>query len=372
MASSAEEKGILRFVAPWFLMLAPLAFVVGSLGNLYFWLGASKPVIGPWLLKQYYVNYVDYGFAKRAAIGTIFRPLIAAEGFTEQAGLRIAIAFSIGAFALLIGAIWWFHAKRDGTTPALSAWALAILLLSPAGFVELAHDIGRYDAINILIIVVSVAAIVRGHVGVAAIAFAVAVLIHEAVFFYGLGPLAVALFATRSRRVDFVACLAPAAVVLAAIGLWGNLSPTELQLLDARPGTGTTVWSRGMIEIPIELKSYEIAALAFYLLVPFGLLYAVARHNGASLARYFVPPLATLLLFPLGFDYFRWASLGLFSVAITLLIGASRLGWRAPRVSRPFAACLLLYCLPLGPLGTAHPLPFIEIIVYSIIGWPQL
>lgn len=353
-----------------FLLLALLSLAVGSLANLYFWLGADRPLIGPWLLKQYYVNYLDFGFAKRALVGTLLYPLFSAPVVDAATGAALATGVSLAIFAGLILLLDRFHARplRKGEA-GLGACVLAALLLSPAGLMEIAHDIGRYDAPNILLLSIAVALVLKGRPRLAGLLFAVAGLVHEAVFFYGAGPLAVALFATRARAVDMAACLVPGALALGAVGLWGNLDPAQLALLDARPGSGTTVWSRGVIEVPIALKPYEQVALVFYTLAPFILLFAVLRHKRASLWRYYLPPAATLLLFPLGFDYFRWASLGLFAVALTLLIGAARLGWRLPPASPMLVAVFLLYCLPLGPLGTAHPLPFLELIWLHFTGW---
>lgn len=354
----------------YFLPLALLSLAVGSLANLYFWLGADRPFVGPWLLKQFYVNYVDFGFAKRALVGTLLYPLFSAPVADAVAGAAIATWLSLAIFAGLILLLDRFHARPLRTGEAgLGTCVLAALLLSPAGLMEIAHDIGRYDALNMVLLLIAVALVLKGRPHLAGVLFGIAGLVHEAVFFYGAGPLAVALFATRARPVDMVACLVPGALALAAVGLWGNLDPAQLALLDARPGSGTTVWSRGVIEVPIALKPYEQAALAFYTLAPFVLLLAVLRHNRASLWRYFLPPAATLLLFPLGFDYFRWASLGLFAVALTLLIGSGRLNWRLPPTAPALAVVFLLYCLPLGPLGTAHPLPFLELLWLHFTGW---
>ncbi|MGC6328490.1 hypothetical protein [Rhizorhabdus sp. FW153] len=353
-----------------FLLLALLSLAVGSLANLYFRLGADRPLVGPWLLKQFYVNYVDFGFAKRALVGTLLYPVFSAPVVDAATGAAIATGLSLAIFAVMILLLDRLHARPLRREEAgLGACVLAALLLSPAGLMEIAHDIGRYDALNIALLLVAVALVLNGRPRLAGLIFGIAGLVHEAVFFYGVGPLAVALFATRSRPADMVACLLPGALALGAVGLWGNLDAAQLALLDARPGSGTTVWSRGVIEVPIALKPYEQAALAFYTLAPFVLLFAVLRHNRASLLRYFLPPTATLLLFPLGFDYFRWASLGLFAVALTLLIGVARLGWRLPPASPALTAIFLLYCLPLGPLGTAHPLPFLELIWLHFTGW---
>ena len=357
-----------RMAVRHFLPLAVLSLAVGSLANLYFWLGADRPLVGPWLLKQFYVNYVDFGFAKRALVGTLLYPAFSAPVVDASTGAAIATGLSLAIFAVLILLLDRLHARPLRPQAAgLGACVLAALLLSPAGLMEIAHDIGRYDALNIALLLVAVALVLRGRPRLAGLVFGIAGLVHEAVFFYGGGPLAVALFATRARPVDMAACLLPGALALGAVGLWGNLEPAQLAVLDARPGSGTTVWSRGVIEVPIALKRQ--AALTFYTLAPFVLLLAVLRHNRASLGRYFLPPAATLLLFPLGFDYFRWASLGLFAVALTLLTGGARLGWRLPPASPALTAIFLLYCLPLGPLGTAHPLPFLELIWLHFTGW---
>lgn len=369
-----ERRGIVqdvgRIVARHFLPLALLSFAIGSLANLYFWLGADRQLVGPWLLKQFYVNYVDFGFAKRALVGTLLYPIFSAPVVDAATGAAIATGLSLAIFAALILLFDRFHARPHRVeAAALGACVLAALLLSPAGLMEIAHDIGRYDALNMVLLLVAVALVLKARPRLAGLLFGVAGLVHEAVFFYGVGPLAVALFATRARPADMAACLLPGALALGAVGLWGNLDSAQLALLDARPGSGTTVWSRGVIEVPIALKAYEQSALAFYTLAPFALLLAVLRHNHASLLRYFLPPAATLLLFPLGFDYFRWASLGLFAVVLTLLIGSGRLNWRVPPSSPVLATLFLLYCLPLGPLGTAHPLPFLELLWLHFTGW---
>ncbi len=370
MEGSATARRLGRLATQHFLPLALLSLAIGSLANLYFWFGADRPLVGPWLLKQFYVNYVDFGFAKRALVGTLLYPAFSAPVVDAATGAAIATGLSLAIFAGLILLLDRLQARPLRTEVAgLGACVLAALLLSPAGLMEIAHDMGRYDALNIALLSIAVALVLKGRPRLAGALFGIAGLVHEAVFFYGVGPLAVALFAVRARPVDMALCLLPGALALGAVGLWGNLDAAQLALLDARPGSGTTVWSRGVIEVPIALKPYEQAALAFYTLAPFTLLFAVLRFNRASIWRYFLPPAATLLLFPLGFDYFRWASLGLFAVALTLLIGAARFGWRLPPSSPILVAGFLLYCLPLGPLGTAHPLPFLELIWLHFTGW---
>jgi hypothetical protein len=146
------------------------------------------------------------------------------------------------------------------------------------------------------------------------------------------------------------------------------MTPAELTLLASRPGVDTSVWTRGAFTTPIGvLHWWEAVALLFYAVMPYYFLYTVVRHNRASMLTLFAPQLIVVGLFAIGYDYYRWSMLEALSVCITLIALGQRTDFAMPRYAKWQAALLLLYIAPLGPIGTAHPLIYIELIVTNAI-----
>ncbi len=351
------------FIRRFFVPLAILSLLFGSLSNLLLMLAWGQDYIQPGLLRQYYANYIEFGFAKRALVGTLLYPLFATAGSSDLGGQLLVIGFELAVFASLILLLARLGGRDARGNGALLALVLAAFILSPVGFQQFAWDIGRYDHLNIILLILTCWLVMEGRYRLASALFAIGLLVHEAFFFFAAGPIIVALFARQAGPRDFALCGIPATLAMVAVSLWGNMTPGELALLDSKPGAGTFFWSRGVYDPPmVALAWYELLAIAYYTLLPFVLLYGVVRHNGGSLLRSWAPALITLALYPLGFDYLRWAGLCFVSVAVILIFMTRTAGWTLPRY-RPAALALLLpYMLPLGPIGTVRPLYYVELL----------
>lgn len=353
----------------YFMILSLISIVVGMLPALYRFFGGSV-FVNSFKLRHFYVNYFEFFFAKRALLGTITYPYFATFGDGETEGKLGLLLFESTVLAALIVMLSRLGRREGLRNSPIYVMVLAGFLFSPAGLMELTGDIGRFDHLNIvLILAASFAALKRRYPIVGAL-FCTTVLIHEASLFYGAGPIVTALLIDRARPRAFVICLFPAVAAMGAVLLYGNMSAAQLALLDARPGTGTNVWQRGALELPHQLRQLRyLLPLLFYALVPFAVLVSIVRHNGGSILRIVGPQMASLLLYPLGVDSYRWASLGFVSIATGLLIVADRWSWSVPRYPRPVAALLLLYLLPIGPLGIGTPLPLVELAFQRIADW---
>ncbi len=368
MSGNSGASGPLDLLARFFLPLSLVSFAIGLIPITYSYMGGGVFIWG-WKLRQFYVSHIDFFFAKRALVGTILYPLFHGPGGGEAWGKAVVVLFELVVLGLLAAVLWRLGTRQPFRASPLFKLAIAAFLLSPAGLMQLSGDLGRYDHLNIILLLGSALLTSKARYGLAGLLFATAALVHEAVFFYGMGPILAMLLLNRAHPRDFVACIGPALLVLVAVGLWGNLAPAELAVLDTMPGSGVNVWSRGVVEMPVGLKPYEFVLLAYYAIVPFAALFLIVRHNGGSLLRVFAPQLFALVLYPLGLDWFRWASLGFVSVAITLIFLAGRLDWKLPRIAAPLSILFLIYLLPVGPLGVEHPLPLIELVYRYLIGW---
>lgn len=360
--------GVAGFIRRNFFRCVVASVLIGSLARFYFLFRYHETFVTKWILRQFYANYFDYGFAKRALFGTVFYPLLISVGPSQLAGQIFVICYELAVIAIVaIGFDRYCRRHMEGSRE-LFTWILAAMVLAPFGFMAFADDLGRYDHVNLVLVFAGAMCALRQRYWLAGALLGAATLVHEAAMFFGSGPMLAVLFANRARKRDAIIALAPGALAIAAVTLWGNMSPDELALLASRPGVDTSVWTRGAFTTPVGRPFWwEAIALLFYASMPYVFLYTVVRHNRASLIKVFAPQLIVLGLFPIGYDYFRWSMLAAGSVLITLVVLGQRQDFQMPRYAKWQAALLLLYIAPLGPIGTAHPLIFIELIVKNAI-----
>jgi len=299
-------------------------------------------------LTQYFVNYVDHGFAKRALIGTLLRPVLNAVEQPELWAFWAMVGLNLAGFA---GLLWLVRRclphDAGGGLPAILRAAFAI---GSVGVVQIAHDYGRFDLINYGVALLALWCVLRGRVVPAGLACVAGVLIHEAFVIYA-APLVVA--AARAglppeRRVRAAGVVALAAGIAGLAILFCGSSETAAGL---QIGTGAYVWQRGLIEINWTLPWYQAAILAGYWLI---LLALLAKSRAAPAGRHdltLLAALSPLALNLLGIDHGRWLGIG-FLVAIAALVLRNRLAGAAwPDLSRSQKRLAALLALPLGPHG---------------------
>src|SRR6516165_10217311 len=116
---------VIRIISKHFVVLSILFYFIGLAQHLVLAARRSPDGVLDWKLTQYYVNYFDFGFLRRAAVGTLLHPLMAS------------------------------------------------------------FDAGRFDHIDFVLLIVAVALVMRRDLVVSGAVLAVGILVHEVMFLFG-------------------------------------------------------------------------------------------------------------------------------------------------------------------------------------------
>ncbi|MEM9050161.1 MAG: hypothetical protein AAGC92_15755 [Pseudomonadota bacterium] len=333
-------------------LLALVLFVTGNLIARSFFspfVGFEDwfPFLDRWKIFQYQTSYADLGFVRRGLIGTLLGigpnrapPMLL--GFAAASSLAMAAVF-----------VWLLAQVRQ---PELAR----ALLISPALFLGIGFDLGRFDHLNYLLMLVAVL-----RPGWALVLLAPAMLlIHEAAIASHV-PLLLALH-LQKRGLDtalWAAGVAAAATLAALLFLGREYSLAELMLRYPLADTDALrVLNRGVGDNLAEVWDYAsnriepvlLMALVFpaaYLAL-LGAIYLRLAGPGARLAL--LAALTPLALSPFGYDFTRW--FGLAAINLTLLICRAARRQDARPTPRWALAGLVLFALP-GPLGLVYPYP---------------
>lgn len=305
---------------------------------------------------QYAVNYLEHGFVKRGLVGTVFF-------FVEHEHVRsLMIGLTTVFFVLLFRAIdTQVCARRESTGGEV---VRALLATSPFGAFQLSFDAGRYDVINLYLLVAALFGIAHGRIALASVLASIGVLVHEAFVVYGL-PLILALQYSRMRAVPGrpravpeLAAIAllitgPVACALAIVVLGNSAAVTRL-----RYGTGQEVWERGLFEVSFGETPLEAVVLVLVLASLYGWLAAFYRRNKGGFDVFALASLAPLGLFLLGVDCARWTALCFMTILVVVLIKIQLQGWTLEARSLRYGMFLAL--LPWGPIGITDLFPLVQ------------
>ncbi|MDJ0630402.1 MAG: hypothetical protein QNJ44_19255 [Rhodobacter sp.] len=299
-------------------------------------------------LTQYFVSYPDHGFAKRALLGTVFRPLLQAVEQPELWAFWMMVGMNVLGFA---GAIWLARKvlphDETGNLPTILRAAFAV---GSVGVVQIAHDYGRFDLPNYFILAGALWLVLQGRAWAAGAACAAGILIHEAFAVYA-APLAVALAWQSNppeRRAAAAAQVALAAgIATLAVLLYGSSSSAAMLQI----GTGAYVWQRGLIEIGWDLPWYQVAVLAGYWAILLALLVRTSHAREPRFDPIWMAALSPLALNLLGIDHGRWVTIGFVILTASLVLQVRQSGGRWPELSTRQLRVAGLLALPLGPHG---------------------
>jgi hypothetical protein len=359
-----------------------LAFAVTAAAGLVVALSQVQPA-NDITADHYLFTYQD-GFVRRALVGSLLavvgRDAAVTREFVTLLGIGYLVIL-IGLGATLVGIGW---ARGDRRTVTLLA---ALLVASPSAMV-LAHGTGKFDALLLSLTALAALAILGGRrialVG-AILAAMAGVLVHEIYAASGV-PLIVALLvarhgtSTRSRLLLALSVAVPVTIAAIAIGLGASTvglpleaaqalaasragfdTAAEAALVQVTSFRGNIAWTAAVV------RSRPLALLATVLVaVPAGIAATLLarrpqiagrrqplaqssgragrpsvplEHLGMLLVHPRTPLLAALsplLLFPIGFDWYRWAAI---AVTNLVLLGL----WRqagGDRVDDPLATQL--------------------------------
>ncbi|WP_071673242.1 hypothetical protein [Nioella nitratireducens] len=347
-----------------FVLLAMIAWLIGAAPHLMGWaLSGTPPDPLVWNMTHFHVSYQEFGFLRRGLVGSLVAPLFA---LLPDGGLaEYAVMIGIDALACLGLAI---VASRlflplGGAVPGQRLFAVA-LLISPVGMMQAGFDLARLDHLNFALVALALWAVMRGRFWLTALCATAAMLIHEAVLFYGI-PVLLAVTWMRTGSLRPVALVAgPVLAAAGALVLWGG---TEVDLATALPpevNLAASVWTRDLLEPARGFPPLHYAIAAYMALVPLLLLWRHYRLNAVAPDLLLLAPVAGLALFVLGVDYGRWSQTILFAVLL-VLAAAPALGRRrgADLAPLPLRVAILPWLVPLGPIGIAVLYPFLPWIV---------
>jgi hypothetical protein len=307
------------------------------------------PYIDHWMLLQYLVDYGDVGFVRRGLVGTLLPgdPALGATALVLAAATLPAV---------LVAAVMAPRLARleDRTL----AFAFAV---SPALFWQMGFDLGRFDALNMLVVLGIVLCPWRW----ALMAAPVMLLIHEAAAAIFLPVL----FALHWQRFGLgapmmVAGTAVLGVTAALIGL--SARPDAAMIAALYPTAMADPWViSSSIEDNLSLAwrhfAEERSARQFWMLGPPLLYVAALVFVGARMLQQasgawvvLAAALSPLLLPLVAVDYARWIALaGANVILVALLIGRQKPVVRPPRA----AVVVLAAAGAFGPMGILFGFP---------------
>ncbi|WP_316155527.1 hypothetical protein [Cupriavidus sp. BIC8F] len=328
-----------------------------------------------WRLTQYYVNYFDFGFVKRGLLGTLLYPIFHTIGGNKPLAVAMIILLD---FAIVFGGlalikIAFDRESRFGTT--LKDVIKCLIVFSPVGIMQLSYDAGRFDHVNMILVMASLVLMLKGHNVLAGVLLGLGVLVHEAVFVFGLPVLLAIGVATNKHKPIFNiagALLKPAvipSVCAISVAILGNSDVSFAAALPPGFDRGSMVWQRGLLEPATNLSLIQYAVLAFYALTPCVFLTHFYRSNALRLDLVFFATLSTFALFALGTDYARWCQLILFSNLIVVVFHSMSGKSDLKITSRMLNFLFILYALPLGPIGVDSVLPYVDVFSRRVLGF---
>lgn len=303
-------------------------------------------------LTQYFVNYIDHGFAKRAFIGTLLRPLTTSVEHPETVVFLVMVVVNVCALIALISLVQALLPHREGDIfVSILRCAVAVGSL---GLVQVAHDYGRYDLINYFVLVLALWLARRSLPIVSALFVAIGILIHEGFAIYG-APLVIAaswhFFGGNTAPVPAALRCIPLVLATAltsvAIFLFGN-SDSAAQLT---VGSGAYVWQRGTFDMRWPDSRVQAAILIAYWAALLALMWHVFQGRRAFKEPLFYAALSPLALNLFGIDMGRWLAIAFVVFVISVTLQRQALGTSWPPMTRPTRYGAFLLCLPLGPHG---------------------
>lgn len=281
-----------------------------------------------------HVSYLEVGFIRRAAIGTILSP------FSKNTTRVIYFFVSILCVFYLIYV--FRHNIHDNIFPKKIG---LIMILSPAGFLNIGWNFGRFDFVNFVILYAALLGVKRRSYITSSLLSVVAICIHEAFIFYGI-PIIFASIISRSESntiKNLGSFILLPTLITAYLFLYG--SSNEVNALAS---------SRPLIQYQgFDWVSYSVS---IYYVIFSSLMYVNFVRKKLDILS--ISPFATFSLFLLGVDYMRWVTLFIISCFMSIFMMDESKKELDYRIGLPTIALVIM--LPLGPLGVVKPFPAFE------------
>ena len=128
---------------------------------------------------------------------------------------------------------------------------------APAGFLQYAYDIGRYDHLNFAIILLAFAAFHSGRYPLTGLLLGLGLLHHEAILFYAAPGFAAAAIAARKSTAQILWVAVPSMILALALAISGDISAEAGALLNDQITTGLNAFDRGVFEYQLWLPWHQ-------------------------------------------------------------------------------------------------------------------
>lgn len=337
---------------------------------------------------QLYLSYSDFGFVKRALVGTVLWESGASSNFSNEYVFAFVIhnLFIILLTALI--AVYIYRHKENIDLPLQIA-----IMLSPTFIIHLSYDTGSLDIFVVLLASINLL-FVRNILLSTALIF-LGVFIHE-LFIFTIPAQIVGTYYKHKRigpfnRADYLKItVLPTLAAILAIGLiliWGRAdisidvfkAAMEVKLPNA--AFNHSLWS-GFEEVssPIERFSTPLPAIFdsiksnfVYVSLPFfyvALLCFVLVKNTDDIVvsiGFLLSALSPLLTYLVATDLHRWiATSAIMAILLILLISQKK-----PIIVGRLEQALLLFFIVLAPFGSAQidrPFPMQQYFIEKVIG----
>ena len=135
-----------------------------------------------WISTHYLVNYQEFGFVKRGFISTLLTGL--GVPVTRWALGFLWAGFVFGVFVMASVFFRWATQEVGRHTPFVRNLAI-LCVLSPCTFMHFGYDLGRFDVINVILLMGAIMIVPRGRGWYAGALAVIGILIHESFIFAG-------------------------------------------------------------------------------------------------------------------------------------------------------------------------------------------
>ncbi len=364
---------------------------------------SRSPVPGmPDFTYTHWLFSYHYEFVKRGLPGEVLDLLGVAKN------PQIIYAISYGVFVLAAGALIFFFSRPWRLRQDQGGFLFFLLAATSAGTIQYLHyDVGRFDAISLLLALLAMVCIERFGFIVQALSvlllMSAVILVHEANFVMFF-PMVFMFWIYRRRagmagnliRFGVLSCLLLVLAATLANGLVDTLSfDAYYQALKPWLGPGYSAGSLPVLFADLDASmaltwrhgftyakaAHHLALLAF--LMPLGWLFypplkrllctGLPGRDRAVICVFLLCTLSPLALYPFGFDHFRWwamAIINFFLVLALLMADQCRLGKEVSRRlldQKKLVYALVAASFLLGPLSITTS--FSNSVVHDFIAW---
>lgn len=333
--------------------------------------------IGDWKRIQFLLSFQEFGYFKRGGIGSLIEFLGIPKNDTT---LLIISALFLVMFCLFTNL---FLFRIRGAVSNFTYFSVFVLL-SPAIFLNVGFDIGRYDTVNFIIFIMALTAIHKGHVHVGGILSFIAIcFVHETFLFFWLPCILAYIisYMNDNKKSSLIYVSLYAVFALFFVIKFGGIESDFMNVLAHKyrilPDEirGAMVWKSTItdnLESTIKaLFSPNGFFVKIALSIPFLTFFAAFviktyRGNGIKTTLFSFAPLCGLSMLFIGIDSPRWFALISTTCVIVLIQEILQKRQSCPELmvkvpeGRTFSILMLLFFL-LGPIGISEsfhrPLP---------------